>query len=97
MIFKSKKKIPYPEEYNEYSEKLHALVKEQEGFLKFENWVNEEGYSVSLSYWDKLESLKAWKQAPLHKEAKSKAKWNWYEEYSVEVCEIKQSYSGSAT
>ena len=49
-----------------------------QGFLKFENWINDEGYSVSLSYWDSVEAINSWKTHTDHLDAKKKAKWAWY-------------------
>lgn len=88
--------MPYPAEYSEYSALLHREVESMPGFCKFENWVDSEGYSVSLSYWETLDNLEAWKMFPKHQEAKKKGKWNWYSEYSVEVCQIVKSYSGKS-
>lgn len=75
------------------SQQLREEVESIPGFLKFENWINEEGYSVSLSYWETLASLEKWKMYPKHQEAKERAKWDWYKEYSIEVCEICTSYA----
>lgn len=94
VIFKSKKVYPYPEEYSQYSKQLRESAKTIDGYIDFQNWINEDGQSISVSYWQSLESIREWKNHGLHKEAQTKAKGGWYENYSVEICEVVKSYKG---
>ena len=94
VIFKSKKVYPYSEEYAEYFAKLKELAKGVAGYIDFQNWINDDGQSISISHWESLQSIKEWKNHPLHKEAQAKAKVAWYDNYSIEICEVLKSYKG---
>ena len=92
VIFKTKRKLPIPDEYTDLNAKLAELVKGVEGFLRIESVGDEEGNGVSISYWESLEAIKNWKANSLHLEAQAKGKESWYEYYKVEICEVLRSY-----
>ena len=39
-----------------------------------------------------LESLKQWKEFPMHLKAQEKGKQKWYEFYQVKICKIEKEY-----
>ena len=80
--------------YLEMAEKMEKLAAAQPGFLGFETARNEIG--VSVSYWDSLEAITAWKDNTLHKEAQRLGREKWYEEYTLRICRVEREYNFKA-
>ena len=77
---------------NGYGEIAHKVLEEatkQVGFLGFESARNEIG--ISVSYWESLEAIEAWKANVLHKSAMGKAK-DFYKFFRVRVCKVEREY-----
>ena len=81
-----------PEAYTDMNLKLAELVKGQRGFIRIDSVADEQGKGISISYWESLDDIKNWKANALHLEAQKLGKEAWYEDYSVEICEVVQSY-----
>jgi len=95
VIFKSKRNLPIPEQYGEFSNRLLELAREHKGFLRIESVADLNGNGISVSYWDSLDSIRAWKENSFHLLAQSKGKTEWYQDYTVEICEVIRSYGKS--
>jgi heme-degrading monooxygenase HmoA len=77
---------------NGYAEMAHEvleLARQQPGFLGFESARNETG--ISVSYWKDLESIRAWKEQSLHREAQQRAR-DWYSSFRVRICKVEREY-----
>ncbi len=92
VIFKTKRNLPMPLEYGDMSQKLLELAKKQKGFIRIDSVADTSGNGISVSYWESLEAICDWKQNSVHLQAQSEGKANWYEDYTVEICEIIRSY-----
>lgn len=53
--------------YGEAAKRILELAREQPGFLGFESARQEIG--ISVSYWDSLDAIRAWKENAEHKHA----------------------------
>ena len=71
---------------------MEGLVLQQEGYLEHFSFRNADGYGITISYWDSLESISAWKQNAEHQQAQKKGRENWYKNYRLEICKIERSY-----
>jgi len=76
--------------YDKTSDRMVMLAKEQKGFLGLESVRNALG--ITISYWDSLESIKAWKQVGEHLSAQKKGKKDWYKAYKVRICKVERDY-----
>ena len=47
---------------------------------------------VALSYWNSLEDIQTWHQDAQHQWAQRLGKNQWYENFTVEVCEVLRRY-----
>jgi len=65
------------------------LASEQSGFPGFESARQE--ISISVSYWDSLESIKAWKAHAGHRLAQAQAQ-AWYSSFRVRICRFGREY-----
>lgn len=75
--------------YAEMAKHMRELASRQPGFLGFESARQEIG--ISVSYWNSLEAIKAWKENLDHRQAQSRAK-DWYQSFRVRVCRVEREY-----
>ena len=73
------------------ADEMLSLAQQQSGFLGIESARNEVG--ITVSYWDSLESIKAWKENVRHVVAQRKGKAEWYERYKTRICKVEKDYS----
>lgn len=76
--------------YQEMSQLMDNLAKQQEGYLGIESARNELG--ITVSYWQNLESIKNWKQQTDHLVAQIKGRTDWYSWYKVRICKVEREY-----
>jgi heme-degrading monooxygenase HmoA len=76
--------------YETMANEMAALVGEQPGFLGFESARNDVG--ITVSYWDSLAAIAAWKQNERHLIAQHKGKTEWYKSYKTRVCRVERDY-----
>ncbi len=89
VIFSSVRTEPDPE-YAAMAERMETLAHEQPGFLGLESARNEIG--ITVSYWDSLEAIRAWKQHAEHLIAQHMGRERWYSAYCVRVCRVEREY-----
>lgn len=75
--------------YSEMAGRMLALASQQPGFLGLETAHEEIG--ISVSYWETLESIAAWRDNMMHRQAQAKAK-DWYGSLRVRVCRVEREY-----
>ena len=79
--------------YGKMAEVIDALAKQQPGFLRVESVREEEGKGITVSYWESLEAIQAWKANAKHLTAQQLGKEKWYTHYQVEICQVMKEYS----
>jgi heme-degrading monooxygenase HmoA len=86
------------DEDNGYGNMADAMVEaaaEQPGFLGVES--AREELRITVSYWDSLESIAAWKQNSAHLLAQKLGRDRWYETYKTRICRVERDYDFSRT
>jgi heme-degrading monooxygenase HmoA len=76
--------------YEQMANEMVALGSTMKGFLGIESAREEIG--ISVSYWDSLESIKAWKAEAAHQIAQEKGRSTWYSAYKTRVCLVERDY-----
>lgn len=66
-----------------------SLAKAQPGFLGYEGARN--GMGISVSYWNSLEAIRAWKEHPEHVRLQ-KQEARWFRESKIRVCKVERDY-----
>ncbi len=94
VIFTSKK-AQSDAGYSEMALRMAEKASSFPGYLGHESWRNEEGYGVTISYWESLGAITAWKKDQEHLEAQNAGKNQWYEQYFMRVCRVEYDYSHS--
>ena len=75
--------------YSETAQLMEKLAYQQPGFLGFETARQDIG--ISVSYWESLEAIQAWKANAAHRQAQSRAR-EWYKAFKVRVCCVERDY-----
>lgn len=55
--------------------------------------VSEEDLEITISYWNSLEDIRAWKNDAVHQKAQELGRTRWYRRYQVEIVEILREYA----
>ena len=76
--------------YGKMAEAMEKLAAEQPGFLGIET--AREGLGITVSYWDSLESIAAWRTNARHMVAQQRGRDVWYEQFKVRVCRVERDY-----
>jgi heme-degrading monooxygenase HmoA len=78
------------EGYAETADRMEQLAKQQKGFLGIESARSEIG--ITVSYWESLEAITAWKNNVAHSEVQKLGKEKWYQKYQLRICKIERAY-----
>lgn len=89
VIFTSKKSKT-DEGYAEMANRMVELAKQQPGFVSVESARSEVG--ITVSYWESLEAIKAWKQNTEHLFAQKQGRDVWYDFYKVVIAKVEREY-----
>jgi heme-degrading monooxygenase HmoA len=76
--------------YHETAEKMEALAKLQKGYLGIESARNNIG--ITVSYWETLDDIVAWKNNIEHTAARDLGRKKWYQQYHLRICIVEREY-----
>ena len=93
VIFTSKRTDEDGEGYAKMAEVMDELAQKQPGFIRVESARNAEGKGITISYWESLEAIQAWRENSKHLVAQQFGKEKWYMQYNVEICKVIKDYS----
>ncbi|ODQ79851.1 hypothetical protein BABINDRAFT_166951 [Babjeviella inositovora NRRL Y-12698] len=91
-------------EYDAMGDRMLELATIQKGFLGVESvrdtatTTGKDGHTpvrfgITISYWETLEDIRAWKRESEHLEAQRKGKAQWYENYTTRISKVEREYS----
>ena len=93
VIFKSKRQDANHDLYYQHDNPLEEKVKTMPGYLKhFGIRHPETREGVTVAYFDSIEAIDNWRKDLEHMDAKKLAKIHFYENYTVEISEVVDSY-----
>jgi heme-degrading monooxygenase HmoA len=93
VIFKSKRQDANSELYYQHNDPLDEKIKTIPGYVKHSGIRHPETREgVTVAYFDSLDAINQWRKDSEHMDAKKLAKSHFYENYSVEITEVIDSY-----
>ncbi len=95
VIFPNQRTSEDGEGYGAVAERMVELAAEQPGFCGIDSVRADEGFGVTVSYWDSLEAIEAWRDQAEHLEAQRLGRERWYHRFEVHIAKIERSYSFS--
>lgn len=96
VIFSSQLATPAPSDYERVADAMVELAKKQPGFLGVESARSTDGFGITVSYWDSLESIARWKAQTDHQEAQRQGRETFYSRYEIRVCSVERGYRFTA-
>ncbi|WP_438446336.1 antibiotic biosynthesis monooxygenase family protein [Gorillibacterium sp. sgz5001074] len=75
--------------YGKMADRMVELASRQKGFLGVES-ARDEQLGITVSYWDSLESIRAWKENAAHRTAQDRGKAEWYKSFALRVCKVER-------
>lgn len=78
------------ENYTKTAQRMKDLAKLQKGYLGVESARNAIG--ITVSYWQNLEDILAWKNNIEHTEARKLGREKWYKKYQLRICKVERTY-----
>ena len=76
--------------YRESAQRMEILAKQQKGFLGMESARSEIG--VTVSYWQTLAAISAWKNNMEHAAVRELGREKWYKKYQLRICKVERAY-----
>lgn len=92
VVFTSQRSNADETGYSAMADAMEALARTQPGFLDIQSWRDETGYGCTLSWWDSLEAIAAWKADARHQVAQQRGKDLWYDSFELQVCKVERAY-----
>ena len=80
--------------YDAMARAMYKLAQQQPGFLHMETARSELG--ITVSYWQSLQAIEAWKQESEHVVAQKLGQEQWYKSYTVRICKVERQYGFEA-
>ena len=78
--------------YAAMADRMVALAAQQSGFLGAESVRGEDGFGITVSYWQNEASIAAWKADVEHQEAQKMGRAQWYARYALRVARVERAY-----
>lgn len=95
-VFRSRLKDEARADYYALAPKIGEIAREMPGYISHKVFVAEDGERVTIVEFEDESSLKAWSSQADHVAAKKLGRRSFYEEYSVQVCQVLRSQSFKA-
>jgi heme-degrading monooxygenase HmoA len=76
--------------YGDMAGHMVELAAQQPGFLGVES--AREGVGITVSYWESLEAIRAWKANAEHLVAQQTGRKDWYRQYKTRIARVERDY-----
>ena len=77
--------------YAAMAARMVALAAAQPGFLGMESARGEDGFGITVSYWQSLEAIARWKADAEHQAAQQAGKRVWYADYALRIARVERA------
>ena len=76
--------------YGDTAERMVELARQQPGFLGAES--ARDGLGITVSYWESLEAIRAWKANAEHLVAQQRGREEWYSAFKTRIAKVERDY-----
>jgi len=80
--------------YDAMAARMVELATQQPGYLGIESARNSGGFGITVSHWESLEAIGAWKANAEHRVAQENGRRFWYAHYELRIAKVERAYSG---
>ena len=92
VIFTSLRTTAEPEAYARMAERMVELAQQQPGFLGVESARGDDGFGITVAYFDSEASIAAWRNQAEHAAARARARREWYEHFELRIARVERAY-----
>jgi heme-degrading monooxygenase HmoA len=92
VIFASQRTTADSAGYREASAAMEALAAVQPGYVGMISARGDDGYGITVSFWDDEESARAWRHHPEHSIIRDRGRSVWYDHFQLDVAHISRCY-----
>ncbi len=92
VIFSSLR-APVEQGYGQMADRMLELAAQQAGYLGVESARGEDGFGITVSYWQSLEAIKQWRSHAEHRIAQETGKTLWYQHFEVRIAKVERAYT----
>lgn len=91
VIFTSLRRPQEGDGYGPMAERMVELAAQQPGFLGIESARDGSGLGITVSYWQSLEAITAWKRNAEHLVAQRLGREQWYAQFALRICRVERA------
>ncbi len=88
VIFTSRRTAEDDAGYAITSDRMVELVEQQPGFLGSESARDVDGLGITVSYWQSLAAIDAWRRQIEHRAAQADGIAKWYASYDLRIAKV---------
>ena len=92
VVFASQRNDADAAAYAEAAVRMLQLAAQQPGYLGAESARGEDGFGITVSYWNSEADILAWKHQAEHAATREKGRADWYTRYAVRVARVERAY-----
>jgi heme-degrading monooxygenase HmoA len=92
VIFTSQRGTQDEPGYSSMADQMAALAAQQPGYLGVESARGADGLGITVSYWQTLDDIAAWRRHAEHQVAREQGRADWYAGYSVRISKVERAY-----
>jgi heme-degrading monooxygenase HmoA len=74
--------------YGVTAERMEELAAQMPGYLGIESARGTDGLGITVSYWESLAAIKAWREQAEHRLAQQMGKERWYQQFTLRICKV---------
>lgn len=90
VIFSSQRTGLDGEAYEKMADQMDRIAEKQNGFLGIQWCRDVNGFGISVSRWETLESIKAWREQSQHMLAQEFGRQKWYSSFKTIVAKVER-------
>lgn len=95
-VFRSRLKPENAPEYYETAKRMSEIARSMPGYVSHKVFIAEDGERVTVVEFADEESQQRWATEVRHVEAKKRGRAAFYQEYKLQVCEVKYEHAFTA-
>ncbi len=78
--------------YGATSDRMVELAQQQPGFLGVESTRGDDGFGITVAYWDSEAAIKAWRLHAEHTLARERGRAEWYRHFELRIAKVERAY-----
>lgn len=95
VIFSSLRNSDDAAGYQAAALRMLELAAAQPGYLGVESARGEDGFGITVSYWDSEAAIAAWKHQAEHAATRARGREHWYDHFELRVAKVERAYGTS--